>query len=443
MTGRPRSPALAVGALVAVTVALIAIVASGDPYTVRAQFTDASQLVTGDLVEVGGRRVGLVKTIDLTDDGLAEVTLELEHDSVKPLYRGTRAAVRTIGLSGVANRFVDLVPGTPATGAIRDGGVLPTTQTRGVVDLDAVLNMADPAVRRDVQGIIREAAVALNPRTARQTNAGIEMLNPALSELSGLGRELSLDEAALSTLLERTSSLMGALARRRDAVATSVDAGAGVMTALAGERAALADALERAPDALRDATGTLRRVRTRTLPALDPLAVAARPAVRPFGELLRLVEPTLADAEPLIEELQALLPRARTALERLPGLSRAAAPALTSATRALADSLPMVSGLRPYTPELVSGFFSGFGGSTAGFYDANGHYARVHLEVGPGSANGLVERPSGDRLGGYRTGLEARCPGAAEEPAPDGSNPWADGANAGGRDGCDPGDDPR
>ncbi len=28
------------------------------------------------------------------------------------------------------------------------------------------------------------------------------------------------------------------------------------------------------------------------------------------------------------------------------------------------------------------------------------------------------------RLVGYRTGLVARCPGAAAEPAPDGSNPW-------------------
>ena len=27
-------------------------------------------------------------------------------------------------------------------------------------------------------------------------------------------------------------------------------------------------------------------------------------------------------------------------------------------------------------------------------------------------------------MGGLRTGLTARCPGAAEEPTPDGSNPW-------------------
>jgi phospholipid/cholesterol/gamma-HCH transport system substrate-binding protein len=134
--------------------------------------------------------------------------------------------------------------------------------------------------------------------------------------------------------------------------------------------------------------------------------------------------------------MRAMVPDARAALEPLPRLQKAAAPALASGTRALGDSLPMIRGLRPYTPELVAGLFLGFGGSTAGYYDANGHYARIHLQVGPGGLTGLSQKPPGDRQGGYRTSSDSRCPGAAEEAAPDGSNPWPEGAGAA----CDPAD---
>ena len=441
MMTRPLTVFAAVGALALATAALVMILSgSGSSYTVRAQFTDASQLVKGDLVEVAGRRVGLVEKIDLADNGLAEVTLELESDEVTPLHEGTRAAVRTIGLSGVANRFVHLTPGPPTTPEIRDGGVLPTTQTRGVVDLDAVLNALDPETRRDVQGIVRDAAVALNPESARQTNAGLEMLNPAMSQLADLGRQLTLDQAALSSLLEQTSGVAGVLARHREQLGRGIDAGAGVFTALASEREALSGMLARAPTAMRALTSTLRRVRTQTLPAVDPLVVGARPAIAPLGAVLRKTKPTLDNAQPLIERMRKLVPEARAVLEPLPAGRDAAVPAIAAIAKGLRDALPMVSGLRPYTPELVSGFFSGFGGNSSHSYDANGHYARIYFVGSPGSLNGLVPNPPDNQLQGYRTGLDARCPGAAEEPHPDGSNPWAEGANPPGRNGCNPED---
>ena len=177
------------------------LLGGGGGYVVKAQFTDGGQLVTGDLVEVGGRKVGKVTAIGLADDGLAEVEMTLDDDSVDPLHRGTRAAIRTVGLSGVANRFVDLSPGPETASEIPDGGILTPDQTRGVVDLDAVLNGADPQVRRDIQGIVREAAAALTPKAARQTNAGLQTLNPAVSQVTALGRELTRDEAALRSLL--------------------------------------------------------------------------------------------------------------------------------------------------------------------------------------------------------------------------------------------------
>jgi phospholipid/cholesterol/gamma-HCH transport system substrate-binding protein len=89
--------------------------------------------------------------------------------------------------------------------------------------------------------------------------------------------------------------------------------------------------------------------------------------------------------------------------------------------------LPIFRGLRIYAPDLVAGLYSGFGGVTGGYYDANGHYARIAAQFGAGAMPGLgslLPIPSIPGEVEYRTGLTARCPGAAVEPAPDGSNPW-------------------
>jgi hypothetical protein len=145
---------------------------------------------------------------------------------------------------------------------------------------------------------------------------------------------------------------------------------------------------------------------------------------------------------PLLASVRRLLPQSRRALAPLPRLERPASPAIASTTKALKQARPLLAGLRPYTPELVAGFFNGFGGSTSASYDANGHYARINLEAGASSLSGLLPRPPGENLGGFRVGLDARCPGAAEEPAPDRSNPWSSGPDSAGGS-CDPGHNPR
>ncbi len=370
--------------------------------------------------------------IGLTDDNVAEVTIDLSDGSVRPLHDGTRATIRTVGLSGVTNRFIDLTPGPDSTPKIPDGGVIPATRTRGVVDLDAVLDAFDPALRHDVRGLIADAAVAFDERSAHQVNAGLEFLNPAVFQLTAVGRELTRDEPALEELVRRTSSLAGVLARHRESLGAGLVSTAGVLDALASRDDELAGALGDAPETVAAVTSLLRRLRTRTLPAVQPVVDRLGPVVTPLETLLRELPTTLHNAEPLVAGLRRLVPQARAELEPLPALRRSAVPAIASVTRALRDVLPIVTGLRPYAPDFVSGFFLGFGGSTGAAYDANGHFSRINLEGGPQSATGTP--PLG--AAGYRTGLDARCPGAAEEPAPDGSNPWLDAVGTA----CDPSD---
>ena len=137
-----RAIALAALLLVLVLVGWM-LLGGGNSYQVKARFLSAGQLVKGNLVQASGQPVGVVKEIDLTGDGAAEVTLEVD-DEVAPLRQGTEAALRTASLSGVANRYVDLLmpPGEAKT-TIPDGGVIPINDTTTAVDLDQVFNLFD------------------------------------------------------------------------------------------------------------------------------------------------------------------------------------------------------------------------------------------------------------------------------------------------------------
>ena len=420
-----RILALACLVLAVAVVAMVLLGGGEGSYSIAARFADAGQLVKGDLVEVAGRRVGTVSDLRLTDDGLADVVLDITDDSIKPLHEGSVAAIRTVGLASVTNRVVALEPGPPEGAAIADGGVLPLSQTRGVVDLDVLLNSLDGEVRKDLRSIVREAAGVFAEPAPAQVNAGLAYLHPALSQTAALGAEIVRDQDALEQLVRTGAEATGALASREEDLGAGLDSAASALRQVASERAALGDLIDRAPVTLRQTDATLGRL-ARALPEVDPVLRDLRPAVAPLERVLRQTVPVARDAEPAIAAIRALLPEATRVLRRLPALDRAASPALASTTTALRELLPIVAGLRTYGPDFIGGLFNGFGGAAGGTYDANGHYVRISLQGAPSSLPGLLPTPDFSfPSNGYRTGVTARCPGAAEEPNPDGSNPWA------------------
>ena len=85
-----RVAAVAAVALAVVVVAVI-LLSGGSSYQVKAVFQDASQIVSGDQVQVAGNTVGSVSKITLTPDGQAQ--LDAEHQrtrATRPCTRGPR-----------------------------------------------------------------------------------------------------------------------------------------------------------------------------------------------------------------------------------------------------------------------------------------------------------------------------------------------------------------
>lgn len=412
------------------------------PYTLL--FQNAGQLVNGNEVQVGGRAVGSVTDIELMDDNQAAVKIRVEKPYA-PLREGTRAVIRLTSLSGVANRYVALVPGPGDAPELRSGATLGAEVTTDVVDLDQIFNTLDERTRGDLQDVIKGFATQYEGK-GEAAGESARYLNPTLSTSRQLVQEVTEDEGALTRFLVNTSRAMTAIAERRDDLSSAVANANQTAAAVSAEDAALIRAVSLLPATLRRANTTFVNLRA-TLDDLDVLVAESKPATRDLAPFLRELRPLVADARPTIRDLRTLVRRRGDdndlveATRDLPRLQRAATPAFRSGRGALQKAQPVLEFARPYTPELV-GWFRDFGSGAAN-YDANGHFARIQPMFNAfsfnedGAGGVLAPVPDANRFDGIESGVVKRCPGAATQPPPDGSAPFTDDGDLG-PDDCDP-----
>ncbi len=445
----------------------------GDPYRVTAEFQNASQLVNGNEVLIGGRGVGTVESIELGDDGQAVVRMAISERESTPLPRGTVATVRQNSLSSVAGRQVQLtLPPAGDSGAeIEDGGTLTQEETVSAVDLDEVFNTLDTKTVKDFKRVIKGFRDSYEGVT-KQANAGFRYSNPFLSTSRQVFGELTRDTRAFESLIVDTAKLSGLLAERRSDVSALVGNANAALGAIGNQRAALARAINLLPGFMRQANTTFVNLRA-ALTDLNPLVAASLPVadrLRPFFAEFRAAArdavPTIRDlseivrrpgkANDLVELTRSQVPLARAAVgsgapdcgsDPANDFDQAADDdfsqgALGETTCALTNSLPQISNLRAFTPELV-GWFDGF--AYSGEDDASGGLGRIAATFnafspsGSGLSNLLLPVDVGDALQGIGVsaldvGNTARCPGSLERDPGDGSTPFTDGGNLN----CDP-----
>jgi phospholipid/cholesterol/gamma-HCH transport system substrate-binding protein len=407
-------------------------------------FQTAGQLVKDDDVQVGGRRIGSVRDIELTDDNRARVRVQVT-EPYAPLHEGTRAVIRQTSLSGVANRYIALVPGLDSNRRIADGGRIRTEATTTPVDLDQLFNTFDPATRRDLQDVIAGFATQYEGR-GPQANAAARYFNPALSSSRRLLGQLDQDQGALTRFLVSSSKAVTALADRRSDVAGLVSNSNTTASAIAQERASLEEALGRLPGTLRKANTTFVNLRS-TLSDLDVLVAQSKPATKRLAPFLRQLRPLVREARPTIADLRTLINRPGggndllEATQRLPRLQRIASPTFDHSRAALRKTQPVLEFGRPYAPDLV-GWLRDFGQGAAA-YDANGHYARVQpifnaFDFTDDANGGTLEAiPPDQRFKELTYAGTKRCPGSATQPPTDGSAPYRPSSDLSAQD-CDP-----
>ncbi|MGI8506706.1 MAG: MlaD family protein [Solirubrobacteraceae bacterium] len=444
-----------VAAVAAIAVALVAVavilLSGGSTYKVRAVFQNASQIVSGDLVEVAGNQIGTVSGLALTPGGQAQLTLNITNKAYEPLRQGTLATVREASLSGIANRYVELRLGSPNAPKIPNNGVIRASDTTSEVDLDELFNTLNGPTRKGLQNVFLGSA-AQYKNAGKLAQPAFAYLNPAVAASSTLFSEINRNTGQFTNFLVKTGNLVSDLSQRSSDLSGLISHLSTTTQALAAERVPLGQSLRDLPGFMRLANTTFVNLRG-ALDDLTPLVNDSKPVAPKLVKLLVQLRPLAQNSVPTVRDLSNIIRRPGanndlTELTRL-GVPLAAATvrdiqangklrpgAFPQSVTALNDSTPELATARPYAVDLT-GWFEGY--THPGTIDANGSSSRVAPIVGIGSIeNGalnilnlnnlgsLLSTPTlrsvlafggGGQSGILTAGQGDRCPGSMERGA--------------------------
>jgi phospholipid/cholesterol/gamma-HCH transport system substrate-binding protein len=434
---------LAIGAL-AVVVLIVAylVFSGGGGATYKILFTEANQLVKGDQVQVGGVPVGSITNIALTSDFKALITVHVD-STLTPLHEGTTAQVRVPSLTSIANRYIALTPGPNNEPALAGGATLPTTATHGVVDLDQLFNTLNPKTRKGLQEVLQGSAEQY-AGAGKDFSVSVRYFGPSLSSASHLFSELDREQGTLTNFLVESAKAVTTIGARSAALTDLIGNTDTTFQAIGSRQASLSRALHQLPLALHAGNRTFAELPA-TLGALTALVNVSKPDQKRLPLFLSRLRSLVVPATPVVRNFGLAFNRPGAsndltdAIRALPALAQALSTSSPNGVTAEKESVPITAPFGPYSPD-IQGLIRDFG-AAAGYYDANGHYARaapVFNDFALGANNTLTPVTPQQGLAGLKTGQLRRCPGAATQPAADGSSPFLDNALLG----CDPSEVP-
>ena len=433
--GPRRSPLriLAVGSLALVVLVVAYLVfASGGGSNYKLEFAEADGLVRGDHVEVGGVPVGTVTGIELTHGFKALITIHVE-SALVPLHHGTVAQVRVPSLTTIADRYVALTLGPNNYPSYPAGATLPASATREVTDLDQLFNTLNPKTRKGLQEFIQGTAEQYAGQ-GHDLGVSTEYFPPALSAATHFFSELTRDQPTFTSFLVETAKAVTTIGARQQSLSEWIENQNKTYQAVGAEQKQLAQGLKQLPGTLRQGNKTFAELPA-TFDVLSTFVKASRPTTPSLNKLLERLRPLLVTATPVVHHFSQAFSRPGpnndlTDLARaLPALAKTLTTSSPATVTSLKESAPITAFFGPYSPDLA-GTLRTFG-QGAGYYDADGHYIHGLLvlpDLKLGENNTLTPTSSPQQaLEGLKTGELRRCPGAATQPAADGSSPFVDG----------------
>ena len=268
-----------------------------ESYRVTVPFDEATQLAVEADVRISGVSVGRVKSIELSDEGLADAELEIDA-RYAPIPDDSRAILRQKTLLG--ETYVELTPGSGDASALPEnplpeGGELPRAQVSDAVELDEIFRTFDEPTRAAFQTWQQDVSIALRHRGA-DLSAAIGNLGPFASDLDRLLRILDSERLATRQFVRDTGEVFEALSERRGQLRGLITNSEAVFSTTAARNEALQDAFVALPTFLDEQRLTLERLE-RFAVDTDPLVQQLRPAARELS-------PTLIDLGKLAPELR-------------------------------------------------------------------------------------------------------------------------------------------
>jgi virulence factor Mce-like protein len=287
------------------------------PYELQATFDNAASLQLRSPVRIAGVQVGQVSKVErASDDATATVVTMKLKDEALPIHKNAELKIRPrIFLEG--NFFVDLKPGTPASGEIERGKPIPSTQTSAPVQLDQVLGTLKSDARKDLQDLLQglgegfggepepDEAADDDPDTRGET-AG-QSLNDSLDNSADALRGAAIVNQALlgekpgdlRKLIKGTQRVSNALASRENQLKDLISNFNITAGALAAEQSGLRRTIHVLPELLEEANPAFDKLNA-SFPSLRAFSLELIPGVRETPASITAALPWIAQTRRLV-----------------------------------------------------------------------------------------------------------------------------------------------
>jgi phospholipid/cholesterol/gamma-HCH transport system substrate-binding protein len=307
-------------------------------YRVKVAFTDATTLADQADVRIAGVSVGKVVKKELAPGGNKTLTTIELRNQYAPLKSGAHAILRQKTLLG--ETYVELTPGDRNAADIKEGGRLSDGHVRQAVEFDEFLRVFDKPTRTAFQqwqasiakagaGRGRDLSDALGnlPVFTENAQSVVDVLGDRRTALRDLVRnggrtfeQITRNERALSTLVQRNTELFGELSQQRAAISSSIrilptflDESKQTLARLRTFSVDAAPLIRDLDPVLTDLQPTLAALRrlspdlTNLFDNVDPLITAGDKGLPALSRVLRGLDPTLASTGPFLQQLNPML----------------------------------------------------------------------------------------------------------------------------------------
>jgi virulence factor Mce-like protein len=262
-------------------------------YRLSVQVPNASTLVPGNEVRIGGVRVGMVESVapvpgPKPGSVVAQLDLKLDRD-INPLPKDSSVIVRSRSALGL--KYLEIDKGTSSQG-YPEGAIVPLSADHPKpVEIDQLLNTFDKPTRTGIQGNLVAFGDALAGR-GPDLNAALGQLPPLLNLLEPVARNLASPSTGLERFvraLSATAAEVAPVAETQAQMFVSLDTTFGAFAEVA--RPFIQQTISETPPTLDTLTRTAPRIRT-FLGHSASLFADLRPGVRALSDN----SPTIAAA---------------------------------------------------------------------------------------------------------------------------------------------------
>jgi len=170
----------------------------------QAEFSDASGLHKGNMVQVGGIRVGRVQDVALKDSHTVVVTFEVDHGV--EFGTDSRASIEVLNLLG--EKYLNLQPA--GTGQLAEDDVIPVDRTESAYDLVGVFgDLTTTTERIDTDQLERALDVV-----ADTTNQAAPEIESSFRGIARLSQSVASRDEQIQALLKSSQGVSKVLADR-------------------------------------------------------------------------------------------------------------------------------------------------------------------------------------------------------------------------------------